>query len=139
MRLDARIPVLIVPVPGRTEDVAALADGDERGVLLLVGDVGDWLPGAAPQAWAVVRRLAFDALEAPLSHAAGCACCAGRAPLAVSLSELFRQRATGELTLFRRVTLVLREAAMQAASDLLLRDPLVAGRYRRDGHEQKFD
>ncbi len=139
MRLDGRIPVLIVPVPDRTEDVADLAEGDACGVLVLLGDAEAGLPAAVPAGWAAVRRLAADAAAAPLSHTAGCACCAGRAPLAWSLSELFRQRATGELILFRRVTLVLRAAALQAASDLLLRDPLLAGRYRRDGDEQKID
>ncbi len=151
MRLDARIPVLVLSRPAGPGMPEGLPAADALGVLVLVGGVADessaevgdgwgegWGRGWGSD-WAAVRRIPADGVAAPVRHAAGCACCAGRAPLALLLSELFRQRATGELMLFRRVVLMAPADAAAAAAGLLLDDPLVAGRYRPADDPQKID
>ena len=125
MWLDARIPLLLLP--GRLLAPAS----DLCGVLLMVGDVGrDW-PADDLVGWSAVRRLDVDTTGAGAGvHLAGCACCAERSRLAVSLSELFQERARGRLGLFRTVLLAVPATDLRPAEALLAADPLVTARYR---------
>ena len=125
MWLDARIPLLLLS--GRPLAPAF----DPCGVLLMVGDVGlDW-PADDLAGWSAVRRLDVDMAGAGVGvHPAGCACCAGRSRLAVSLSELFQQRARGRLGLFRQVLLAVPAMELRTAEASLASDPLVTARYR---------
>jgi hypothetical protein len=124
MRLDARIPVRIVPL---TEWPHAAPVADPLAVLLIAGGI---LP--VPDGnWAAVRQVeAAELAGTDAPHPAGCACCVLRSPLAVLLSTLFEQRARGTLGLFRRVLLVVPPAMAGAAAALLAADPVVAGRFR---------
>ena len=127
MRLDARIPVHVVP-PG-----APLPEADPQALLVVVapelpaGDA-DGTTGRAP-GWMAVRQVAAEDLVAT-SHPAGCACCTARSPLALLLSSLFEQRARGTLDLFRRVWMTGPAGLAEAVPVLLASDPVVAGRYR---------
>lgn len=138
MRLDARIPVLTLPWPHGPADAAALPGPDPLAVLLLArlqspadlaADRADHLPPGYSDGWAATCGVPIVA-DTTLAHAAACACCAGRTPLALLLSELFVQRARGRLALFRRVLVIASEPASAAVRDVLATDPLVAGRYR---------
>ena len=141
MSVDARIPVLIVPWPG--PGPATQVEPDGRAVLVIVapdearsGGTSTPEPGwAVEPGWAAVRRVAPNASPAvmfarELGHGSGCACCAARSPLVETLSQLFRQRALGELPLFARVLLVVPATLADAVSALLISDRLVAGRFR---------
>ncbi len=127
MRLDARIPVHVVP------SVTRLPEADPQALLLLAQPGPPELSarGAAGGAarWMAVRHLAGD-VAAAAPHPAGCPCCVVRGPLALLLSSLFEQRARGTLGLFRRVWLVAPPALAEAVPALLEADPLAAGRYR---------
>lgn len=121
MWLDARIPVLIRSGTDRP-------DADARTVLL-VADATP-LDGVRCEGWAAVERIEAAALVAPPTHRAGCACCNGRPPLALLLSNLFQQRARGELGLFRQVVLMVDADQAGRVATLLCGDTLVTGRYR---------
>ena len=123
MRLDARIPVHVVP------SVTRLPEADPQALLLVVQPDPPERAASGPTRWMAVRHLAGDAAAAA-SHPAGCPCCVGRGPLALLLSSLFEQRARGTLGLFRRVWLVVPPALAEAVPALLAADPLAAGRYR---------
>lgn len=138
MRLDARIPVLTLPWPHGPAEAAALPGPDPLAVLLLAhprlptdptADPGDHLAPSYRDGWAASCGVQA-ASDTSLAHAAACACCAGRPPLALLLSELFVQRARARLALFRRVLVLASEPASAAVRDVLATDPLVAGRYR---------
>ena len=125
---DDRIPLRLWPS-------GPLPAPDPHAVLLLVGTAGrDEATGDG--GWCAVRRspglhspgLAFPAARRP--HPGGCACCAGRSGLALRLSELFAQRARGEIGPFRRVVLVMAAGDLSHASDLLLAHPVIRARYR---------
>ena len=68
-------------------------------------------------------------LDGVPGHEAGCACCGTRTPAAQALSDLFMQRARGEVAFFRRVLVEghTAEAAVRAALQL---DPVAAARFR---------
>ena len=133
MRLDARIPVRIVPSP---DWPPVLPPADAQAVLLIAGPAAlDFEPERERVAgWAAVRWIGLnDAPDAPgvRSHVAGCVCCAiSRPPLARMLSGLFEARARGTLGLFRRVWLLAPRSAVAELEALLASDALVAGRYR---------
>lgn len=123
MRLDARIPVHVVPSGARPPDADPQA-------LLVVAEPGPPAGGAGGRTgWMAVRQVAAEDLVAA-PHPAGCACCAARGPLALLLSSLFEQRARGTLGLFRRVWLMAPAGLAEAVPSLLASDPVVAGRYR---------
>lgn len=127
MRLDARIPVHVVP-PG-----APLPEADPQALLVVAGPeppsgcaegTTGWMAG-----WMAVREVAAEDLFAT-SHPTSCTCCAARGPLALLLSSLFEQRARGTLDLFRRVWMTGPAGLADAVPALLASDPVVAGRYR---------
>jgi hypothetical protein len=126
MRIDARIPVLVLPGSGRPAGAPPLPAADPHALLLLAGEA----TAIPAEGWSAVRRVPPDAVLASTVHGSGCSCCVGRAGLAVALSELFRERAMGRLDLFRRVVLVVPAADTEAVAAMLLRDPLVAGQFR---------
>ena len=132
MPADARIPVLIVPWP--EPGLACVFEPDGRTVLVVTTRQE---PGwASEPGWAAVRQVAPDQPAVGLSvrggrHPAGCTCCVGRPPLVELLSELFRQRALGELPLFARVLLLVPPDHADAVVALLISDRLVAGRFRQ--------
>jgi hypothetical protein len=70
------------------------------------------------------------------AHAAGCACCLRRAPLAVALSRLFLARARGEVPLFGRVIVACPPDQEAALAAVLAADPVTAARYRFAGRLQ---
>ena len=127
MRLDARIPVHVVP-PG-----APLPEADPQALLVVAGPElpagGADGTGGRTAGWMAVRQVAAEGLVAT-PHPAGCACCTARSPLALLLSSLFEQRARGTLALFRRVWITGPDSLAEAVPVLLASDPVVAGRYR---------
>ena len=126
MWLDGRIPLRLQPP-------APLPAPDPDGVLLLAGP-GVREPVADEAGWGMVRHLgdiAGPSADGP--HRPGCACCARRPELALRLSELFVQRARGELRPFRRVVLAMPAGEIEAALKLLAAEPLVTARYRIAG------
>ena len=81
-------------------------------------------PGDVVQPWAG---------EGTTRHAAGCACCRPRPPLAAAMARLFLARARGEMPFFVRVVVPCppeRDAALAAT---LASDPVTAARFRFDG------
>ncbi len=108
---DARVPVRLVTSAIVTTDGLVIADEAVR--------------LAAP---AGARLVAF---QAP-SHGAGCACCAGRAPLASLLARLFAERARGDIPFFRIVVAVSDASGLRAAREMMRADPFLAGRYREE-------
>lgn len=131
MWLDARIPLRLQPP-------APLPAPDPDGVLLLMG-LGEQELIVSEAGWSMVRRLSDIGNAAPDrrtgmmadgAHRLGCACCARRPELALRLSELFVQRARGELRLFRHVVLAMPAREIEAALKLLAAEPLVTARYR---------
>ncbi len=131
MWLDARIPLRLQPS-------APLPAPDPDGVLLLTGP-GEQELVAGEAGWGVVRRLGDIGNAAPDRrtgmmadgpHRLGCACCARRPELALRLSELFVQRARGELRPFRHVVLAMPAGEIEACLKLLAAEPLVTARYR---------
>jgi len=110
--LDARIPLRFADAVPAEPDAAWLIQGD-----------------APVPAGGVVARFALPD-RAP-GHAADCACCAPRGPVADALSRLFLARVRGEVAFFRQVIAVPADAAGREAIAAALRDdPLLAGRYR---------
>ena len=108
---DDRVPVRLVT------SVIDMTDG------LVIADAATQL---APPAGA--RLVEF---QAP-SHAAGCACCAGRAPLASLLARLFTERARGDIPFFRIVVAVSDASGLRTAREMMRTDPFLAGRYREE-------
>ena len=128
MRLDARIPVHVVP------SGLPLPQADPQAVLLVAGPPGQACPLDGTRGWMAVQHLSAAVPDAavlhPGRHPGGCACCAARDPLALVLSSLFERRARGALGLFRRVWLAAPPGLAEAVPALLDADPVVAGRYR---------
>jgi hypothetical protein len=109
MLIDARIPVLF----------GALADAGETDVLLYEGEK---IPG---------DRIGVSFVPGPGVLAAGCACCAPRGPLALSIGDMFLARAKGEIAFFRRVIAVPSSAEGRAAMlAVLTEDSVCAARFR---------
>ena len=79
-------------------------------------------PDAVPTG-VVTRRVAFA------GHAAACACCGGRSPLAGMLARLVVERARGEVPFFGRVVAVSDAGGRAALRDLVRADMLVGSRY----------
>ena len=124
MRLDARIPVHVVPFG------LPLPQADPQAVLLVAGPPGQACPSGGAPDWMAVQHLAAAVPATAMRHPGGCACCAARDPLALVLSSLFERRARGALGLFRRVWLTAPPGLAAAVPALLAADPVVAGRYR---------
>ena len=68
-------------------------------------------------------------LDGVSRHDAGCACCVARTPAAQALSDLFMQRARGQVAFFRRV-LVDGDTAEAAVRAALQSDLMVVARFR---------
>jgi hypothetical protein len=117
--LDARIPVrLLAPT-----DLAAAISAASAPFALLVPGALDVIPG---QAAAVIRFAPDD-----LRHVAACACCAGRAPAAVGLDQLFQARIRGNCSWFARVLALAPDSATRQQVEAALRDdPLTTARFR---------
>ena len=124
MRLDARIPVHVVPF-GLLPPQA-----DPQAVLLVAGPPGQASPLDGAPGWMAVQHLPAAPPATATRHPGGCACCAARDPLALVLRSLFERRARGALGLFRRVWLVVPSGSAGTVPALLAADPVVAGRYR---------
>lgn len=107
--VDARIPVAFAPA-------ASAGRGD---ALLIEGE------GAAPDGMPVVRLAA-----APPGHAAGCACCAPRGPVAEALRGLFLARARDASAFFTRLVVSAGAEGEAAIRQALAADAFLAGRYR---------
>ena len=118
MWLDARIPLRLQPL-------TPLPAPDPDGVLLLAGP-GKLEPIAGQAGWGAVRCLG----DISGAHRFGCACCARRPELALRLSDLFVQRARGELRPFRHVVLAMPAGEIEVVRKLLAAEPLVTARYR---------
>jgi len=104
MTIDARIPVIFGP-PAANDVVLA-----EEG-----------LSGPADATFRAE----------PVSHAVGCACCAGRSPAAAALAALFAARARGETKFFSRVAVwTATVGARREVEEALRSDPLVSARFR---------
>jgi hypothetical protein len=115
--VDARIPVEIVEAQALA---AALAAGPAAA--LLVEAPPEPMPAGA------VAQVAWDATVT--THAAGCACCAGRSGVALALDRLFQARARAACGWFSRVIAVGDPDAVRAA---LAEDALAAARFRLAG------
>ena len=107
--IDARIPVIFAPATTAVDGDALLTEGD----------------AAAPEGVPVAR---FSA-ELP-GHALGCACCAGRSPVAAALHRLFLARARGTAAFFARVVVACGPEGEAAVRQALAEDGFVGGRYR---------
>ncbi len=117
--LDARIP--LVTVPDEAALAAALAAG--RPAAVLAEAPPPEMPAGA------VALVSFD-LSGP-THAVGCACCAGRSPVAAALDRLFQARVRGHCGWFERVVAL--AETDQARADLaqaLREDAVTAARFR---------
>jgi hypothetical protein len=109
VRIDARIPVFFAD----TADTAA------EGIAWLVED-GD--------------NAAWDSRDA--GHVPGCACCVARSPVAEAMGRLFRARAVGEVSFFRRLGVVAAgEGGAAAVRQALETDGLVSACYRLEPAE----
>lgn len=117
--IDARIPLLMVA------DEAALA------TVLATGKPAALLMEAPPMVKpeGAVALASFD-LSGP-THAAACACCAGRGPAAQALDRLFQARVRGACAWFERVVALAETEAARAEIAAALRDDAVtAARFR---------
>ena len=108
-------------IPVRLTTVAPTAGPDG----LVLADLGS---RTAPPPGAVL--VAFRVPD--IRHSVGCACCAGRAPVAVALSRLFAERARGSIPFFRFVVAVSDRAGLAAMRVALETDAFLAARYRED-------
>jgi hypothetical protein len=115
--VDARIPVELVEPHALA---AALASGPPAA--LLVEAPPEPMPAGA------VAQVAWD--QTVTTHAAGCACCAGRSGVALALDRLFQARARAACAWFNRVIAVGNAAAVRQA---LAEDSLAAARFRLAG------
>lgn len=100
--LDARIPLVTVADPAAL--AAALATGRPAAVLAAAP-----APALPPGA---VTLASFD--PSGPAHLAGCACCAGRSPVATALDQLFQSRVRGGCPWFERVLALAGSAEAQA-------------------------
>lgn len=117
--LDARIP--IVTVASEAALAEALAAG--RPAAVLAEAPPPEMPAGA------VALVSFD-LSGP-THAVGCACCAGRSPVAAALDRLFQARVRGNCGWFERVLALAETDAARAALAQAMRDDAVtAARFR---------
>jgi hypothetical protein len=117
--LDARIP--LVTVADEAGLAVALAAGRPAAVL------AEAPPPAMPAG--AVALVSFD-LSGP-THAAGCACCAGRSPAAAALDRLFQARVRNQCGWFERVVaLAETEAARAEITQALREDAVTAARFR---------
>ncbi len=116
--LDARIPLLLVADP--TALAQALAEGSPAAVLRAG-------PGALPAG--AVAQAEFAATAA--THAAACACCAGRGAAATALDRLFQARIRNQCPWFTRVLALVEtpEAAAEVTA-ALTQDALTLARFR---------
>lgn len=136
MQDDDRPALLIVAASEGAAPWSWLPGADAATGLLLDERIASALPHALSGAgWAFVRRWSSLVVGGSVSapHRLGCACCQGRSPLALLLSELFLQRARGQLPFFHGLLLPVPADEVLATGDLLLGDRLVAGRYRVQG------
>ena len=125
MRLDARIPVHVVPFG------LLLPQADPQAVLLVAaGSPGQACLLDGGPGWMAVQHLPATVPAAATRHPGGCACCVACDPLALMLRSLFERRARGALGLFRRVWLIVPPGLAASVPALLGADPVVAGRYR---------
>ena len=72
----------------------------------------------------------LDAVLAPadsIAHAAGCACCVARSPVAAGLDRLFLQRVRGEMPWFTRVVALEDTAALRTVIET---DAVISARFR---------
>jgi hypothetical protein len=117
--LDARIPLSVVQ--DETSLGRALSAGKPAAVLT------EAPPPALPPG--AVALASFD-LSGP-THAAGCACCAGRSPAAMALDRLFLARVRGNCGWFERVVALAETPGACAEVTAALRDDAVtAARFR---------
>jgi hypothetical protein len=117
--VDARIPVEVVDALALP---AALAKAPPTALLVEAPPPAD-LPAGA------VALVSFEA--GAVAHAVGCACCAGRPPIAAALDRLFLARVTGRCAWFDRVLAVAESAGTRhAVAATLAGDALCAARYR---------
>lgn len=116
--IDGRVPVGIAM--DRPALDRALAAGPAAAVLAEAG-------GSRPPPAAV----AVGEFVATAPHAMGCACCAGRPPVAVALDRLFQARVRGQCGWFDRVLVLARTpGAREAVAGALVHDALTAARFR---------
>jgi hypothetical protein len=116
--LDARIPLVIVADAASL--AASLADGRPAAVLASA-------PATTPHG--AVAAEGFDLSDA--GHAAACACCAGRGPVALALDRLFLARVRAAVPWFERVVaLADTESARAALAETLRNDAVTAARFR---------
>jgi hypothetical protein len=117
--LDVRIPLTVVT--DETALLRALSAGKPAAVL------AEAPPPALPPG--AVALVSFD-LSGP-THAAGCACCAGRSSAAAALDRLFQARVRGQCGWFDRVVaLAETEAARAEVAAALREDAVTAARFR---------
>jgi hypothetical protein len=120
--LDARIPLELVADAAALG--AALAAGRPAAVL------AEAPPPPLPEG--AVALASFD-LSGP-THAAGCACCAGRGQAALALDRLFQARVRGGCGWFERVVALAETAAARTAiADALAEDAVTVARFRAVG------
>ncbi|MBX9595894.1 MAG: hypothetical protein K2X46_16135 [Roseomonas sp.] len=118
--LDARIPLSLLPPGG---DLPALLAGGKPAALLAEAPPDSLPPGA-------VAQVSFDPTGP--SHAASCACCAGRSAAADALDRLFQARVRGQCGWFDRVVAVVETEAARAEVEAALReDAVTVARFRR--------
>jgi hypothetical protein len=117
--LDARVPV----------GFGALAEGSPEVALLIEGAATPAPPGVA-----VARFEAGEGkVEGVAPHAAGCACCVPRHPVADALRRLFQARARGEVPFFRRVVAVCTtDRGTELVDVALALDPTARAWFRRE-------
>ena len=122
--LDARIPVSLVADPAML--ATALAGPEPAALLVEAGSLPTALLPGLPTG---LPRAEFAPARA--RHAFGCACCAGRSPVATALDSLFQQRAHGRCAWFTRVVVLAAIAAARAMlAETLREDRLAAARFR---------
>ena len=117
--LDARIPLRRLPDAAGL--LAALRAGPPAALLL---------PEGAPGPDGAVAMARFRPFA---SHAAACACCGGRSPVAQALDRLFLERVRGGCPWFERVLALAETAeAVTLVEGALRQDAVVAARFRED-------
>ena len=116
--LDARLPVVIVADAAGL--AGALAAGPKAAVL-----------AEAPPPPTPAGAAALASFDPVVPHAAGCACCGGRPPVAAALDRLFQARVRGACPWFERVVaLVGTPAGREAVASALSDDAVTTARFR---------
>lgn len=116
--MDARIPVIVTGDLAGAE--AALSAGGPAALL-----------AETPAPPRPARAVALAAFGPGTPHPPGCACCAGRSPVATALDRLFQERVRGRCAWFERVVaLAPTEEGRQALAAALDRDAVTAARFR---------